>query len=274
MEIVSRNFIKLLAFGSFNTTCKLERMSTYKWKQLLNVAEEQDVCHIAITGILQYHREHTHFFPQSIIDIVDLHKKDEAANSKCLQNMKCSIEKANMMNNIFLRKKLRRIIYNEIHSIDTSTYTLILLFKIIDAINAILYNNVNLKYIIDLGLYLRNKGDSIDYVKCESWINLLHMRHATIAMCDILTTYFGFTNNEFPFLSAYQYKKDTKINRWIDKRFYLLDKKNKVAKYKDIVSRQHDWKNLTPLKNLNLYPLEASSKLISNVVISLANIEE
>ena len=39
MQVVIRNFIKLLSTGAFQLYCTLEEMSEYKWNQLLYIAK-------------------------------------------------------------------------------------------------------------------------------------------------------------------------------------------------------------------------------------------
>ena len=43
MQVVIRNFIKLLSTGAFQSYCTLEEMSEYKWNQLLYIAKINDV---------------------------------------------------------------------------------------------------------------------------------------------------------------------------------------------------------------------------------------
>mgnify|MGYP007001926836 CR=1 FL=1 len=72
------------------------------------------------------------------------------------------------MNNGFLNRRLASIQENERHAIDTSIETIHLLRIIVSNINGILANGVNLGGIIEMGNYLRTKGDKVDFV---NWKN-------------------------------------------------------------------------------------------------------
>ena len=52
MQVVIRNFIKLLSTGAFQSYCTLEEMSEYKWNQLLYIAKINDVEDFIISGII------------------------------------------------------------------------------------------------------------------------------------------------------------------------------------------------------------------------------
>ena len=69
------------------------------------------------------------------------------------------------MNNGFLNRRLASIQENERHAIDTSIETIHLLRIIVSNINGILANGVNLGGIIEMGNYLRTKGDKIPFVR-------------------------------------------------------------------------------------------------------------
>ena len=66
------------------------------------------------------------------------------------------------MNNSFLNRRLTKIQDDERHAIDTSIETVYLLRIIVGNVNSILKSGINLKGIIQLGNYLRTKGDKVD----------------------------------------------------------------------------------------------------------------
>ena len=55
MQVVIRNFIKLLSTGAFQSYCTLEEMSEYKWNQLLYIAKINDVEDFIISLIPQHY---------------------------------------------------------------------------------------------------------------------------------------------------------------------------------------------------------------------------
>lgn len=69
------------------------------------------------------------------------------------------------MNNSFLNRRLCKIQEDERHAIDTSIETIYLLRIIVANVNGMLANGINLRGIIQLGDYLRTRGDKVDFVK-------------------------------------------------------------------------------------------------------------
>ena len=55
MNILQRNFFRLLRSGALNEYESLEPMSLYKWQQLAKLVERQGVAEIAVKGL----RNHT-----------------------------------------------------------------------------------------------------------------------------------------------------------------------------------------------------------------------
>ena len=71
------------------------------------------------------------------------------------------------MNNSFLNHRLSKIQEDERHAIDTSIETIYLLRIIVANVNGMLANGINLRGIIQLGDYLRTRGDKVDFVTGE-----------------------------------------------------------------------------------------------------------
>ncbi|MCM1079439.1 MAG: hypothetical protein NC344_10575 [Bacteroidales bacterium] len=106
----------------------------------------------------------------------------------------------------FQEKKRDMIWREEPHTIDTSTETLELLNLIIYNINHIERLGFSVHGIILIGQYLRRRGDRVDFVKLDNWINKLHIRRMTSLIGSILTEIFNFDDDEVPFLYK-KYKK-------------------------------------------------------------------
>ena len=94
------------------------------------------------------------------------------------------------MNNGFLNRRLASIQENERHAIDTSIETIHLLRIIVSNINGILANGVNLGGIIEMGNYLRTKGDKVDFVKLEKWLRKLRIQRMAQLQGSVLILFF------------------------------------------------------------------------------------
>ena len=104
------------------------------------------------------------------------------------------------MNNGFLNRRLMSIQENERHAIDTSVETLHLLRIIVSNINGILSNGVNLSGIIEMGIYLRTKGDKVDFVKLDRWLAKLRIQRMAQLQGSVLILFFDFEQDEIPYV--------------------------------------------------------------------------
>lgn len=105
-----------------------------------------------------------------------------------------------VMSNGFLNRRLDKIQNDERHAIDTSVETIHLLRLIVGNVNGILANGINLRGIIELGKYLRTRGDKVDFVKLEKWLTKLHIQRMAQLEGSVLITFFDFEKDEIPFV--------------------------------------------------------------------------
>lgn len=182
-----------------------------------------------------------------------------------------------LMNNSFLNHRLEKIQKNERHAIDTSVETLHLLRIIVSNVNGIISSGISIKGIIQLGQYLRTKGDKVDFVKLELWLRKLHIQRMAQLEGSILILFFDFEQDEIPF-----------VNR-IERGAYKLTLRS--LEYN--ANEQHDIeftqtstgfvkttggtmrKNIrSSMRYLGYAPIETISNFTSKVFRSLSEIEE
>ena len=166
MDIIKRNFFRLLRSGALNEYVTLEPMTTFKWNRLFQMAASQNVVSIALKGI-KNHQYDTNIYipPKLILYLQEMTDKDE---QEWFTNPHLS--------NPTLNKRLKKIKHDERHAIDTSMETLQLLDIIIFNVNHILAKGISVRGIIELGSYLRTRGDKVDFVKLETWLSKLHLQ--------------------------------------------------------------------------------------------------
>ena len=100
------------------------------------------------------------------------------------------------MCNSVLRKRLKKIQTEERHHIDASMITLDLLNIIVKNTESILNSGISLKYITEIGSFLRTKGDKVDFVKLDNWLSSLHIQRMAQLEGSILISVFGFDEEE------------------------------------------------------------------------------
>ena len=106
-----------------------------------------------------------------------------------------------LMHNSFLNRRLNKIQKEEPHVIDTSMETVYLLRLIVSNANAMLSGGISIRGIIQLGQYLRTRGDKVDFVKLDNWLTKLHLQRMAQLEGSVLITFFDFEKDEIPFVS-------------------------------------------------------------------------
>lgn len=270
MDIIQRNFFRILSAGAFETSLVLEPMSHFKWHRLRQMVESQRVIHVFLRGISQQIDDASLNLPPSIVEEV------QAADNE--RELKPRIPKKVRLSNTFLDNRLKSLIYDEIHSIDTSVETLDLLKIIVSNTETMLSRGMNLGGIISMGQYLRTRGDKVDFVKLDTWLDKLQLHPMAELQGNILISSFYFEEDELPFVT----KSDDKAGK--------LTQKSVADLAKDTA---HDWhfkqsstgfvQNNGAVLRRNLRrswryvgyaPVETVSNIIRNFIRSLSEIEE
>lgn len=276
MRIVFRNFVRLLSAGAFNTEETVERMSVFKWRQILNLAETSNVSEYISSGLVASYEQDKTAIPYYIIEeSASKAAKKDTSEQKTDGSNKFTRLPIKKFANFYLNHKFNKIIFNEIHSIDTSVDTLTFLCKLVDNANLLLNKGIDLKELAELGLFLRKNGNKIDFIKIERWVKLLKMKRISDLIGSCLITLFSFDAQEIPFLKKPDKKTERYILTYLSASLYGKKNERKIEKRDDEETESLIHK---PGKIATGYfsycPLEASSISFARVIKSLSNIEE
>lgn len=278
MKILTRNFIKLLSVGAFDAKDTVEPMSEYKWKKLLSAAQIYDVSDFICSGIITLCNSGCSVIPSNILDnarnIAAVQSDTGRENKQKTDTIETS-GKAKVFSNFYLNRKYNKIVFNEIHSIDTSIDSLVFINKIIENINTLLNFGLDFRMLAELGFYLRRNGDKIDFVKTDGWIKALKAQSITNLIGNYLILLFRFENDELPFVTDTGEKYSKAVSHDIDNMITNPQRRAKTGnntprKGINPISRP----NTHPIKYKSYCPLESSSRMIANIVKSLSNIDE
>lgn len=181
------------------------------------------------------------------------------------------------MNNSFLNRRLTKIQDDERHAIDTSIETVYLLRIIVGNVNSILKSGINLKGIIQLGNYLRTKGDKVDFVKLEKWLTKLRIQRIAQLEGSVLITFFDFEQDEIPFVhhierGAYKLTLRSLYYNIMDQQAIQFEQTSSgFVRTTGGTMR----KNLRrSMRYLQYAPIETMSNFMNNFFRSLSEIEE
>ena len=276
MEITNRNFYRLLRSGAFDEHQELEPMSQFKWKRILQLAVAQDVniyiakgfsnCmsdpHLQLSSELK--NELQPYLGQSLPDV----------STTTLAIMKAEPNPAN----ILIRRRMKKIIQKDDESEDSSIATQQLLRIIVHNTSETLSRGISLRGIIEMGRYLRERGDRVDYVKLEEWLHKLGFIRFASLLGSILIRFFGFDIQEIPFIQHEEKNAVKLARRYLEntaadtaENWHFRMRTNGMVENNSRVLRRNLGRSV---KYLRYNPFETTSNFLANFARSLAEIEE
>lgn len=193
MEIIQRNFFRLLRSGAFADDELLEPMSAFKWRRLYQMVEVQGVADVFLRGVQKHSGEQGLNMPEEIL----LRAGQDAQKQQSLAEL---VSRKVGMSMGMLNKRYVKLLDGERHSIDTSVETMDLLRLLVVNEQDFLNHGINMRGIIFLGRYLREKGDRVDFVKLDNWLLRLHLQRMAQLQGSILISVFDFEPDELPFV--------------------------------------------------------------------------
>lgn len=193
MDIIQRNFFRLLRAGSFGNDDPIEPMSAFKWRRLFQMVEAQHVADIFLKGVERHRGEPGMNAPDNIIAAAQ--KKADS-----LPGIAETIRQPIGMSAGILDKRFQKVLNDERHSIDTSVEAMDLLRLIVINEQNFLNQGIMMKGIVQMGQFLREKGNRVDFVKLENWLQQLQLQNIAQLQGSILIDVFDFEQSELPFV--------------------------------------------------------------------------
>jgi hypothetical protein len=201
MNIVYRNFYKLIRIGLYDQQETVEPMSAFKWSKLLQLAIVHDMVRPVYQGM---QKSKNQFF-------LNLTDKQWKIWDRTIQEQKPATDSdddaflsPDHLTNPVLNLKLQNILDDE-HS-DITTRHLLLLF--ISTVRHILNEGIPIRQLLELGIYLRKEGSKVDYPTLKEWIASLGLSQMCQLEGQCLILLYGFQPEDLPFI---QEKKDKRV---------------------------------------------------------------
>lgn len=272
MNILQKNFFRILRSGAFNDNEAIEPMSPFKWRRLFQMVEAQGVISVFALGVNNHTQDEGLNLPPDLIDSVK--KKLEENDNRPKPFTKDEIK----MTNRILNHKLRTLIKKEINDIDSSMETVDLLEIIIFNVNHMLTAGISLDGIIRLGRYLRIRGDKVDFVKLDQWLEHIHLERMAQLQGSILISVFGFEQNELPFVHKFEpeafgltIRSISNLAKDTAEEWNFRQSKSGFVKNNPTVLRRNVRRSV---RYFSYAPLETTSSFLTNLGKSLSEIEE
>lgn len=282
MNIIKRNFLRLLRLGAFGENEVIEPMSKFKWEVIFHIANIHNVVGVIFDGIAK-NKENEALIPQ---DIILKYKKilDEegygikAQTTGARPSVQLPDAGLSHMCNGFLNARLKRIRENEPQSTDASVETLNMLDIIVQATECTMTYGLSYATILRIGIYLRVDGDKIDFVKLENWLRKLNLTRMAQLEGSILIDIFGFEMDEIPFVNKMEPSAHKIAIEALEKPIRIDIEEWKISQKSTIFLANNSKAMMKTVKNCMKYfffaPVEASSNFLHRFASSLSNLEE
>lgn len=282
MNIIKRNFLRLLRLGAFGENEVIEPMSKFKWEVIFHIANIHNVVGVIFEGIAK-NKENEALIPQDIIlkykKILDEEGygiKSQATGSR--PSVQLPDAGLSHMCNGFLNARLKRIRENEPQSADASVETLNMLDIIVQATECTMTYGLSFATILRIGIYLRVDGDKIDFVKLENWLRKLNLTRMAQLEGSILIDIFGFEMDEIPFVNKMEPSAHKIAIEALEKPIRIDIEEWKISQKSTIFLANNSKAMMKTVKNCMKYfffaPVEASSNFLHRFASSLSNLEE
>lgn len=282
MNIIKRNFLRLLRLGAFGENEVIEPMSKFKWEVIFHIANIHNVVGLIFDGIAK-NKENEALIPQDIIlkykKILDEEGygiKAQATGSR--PSVQLPDAGLSHMCNGFLNARLKRIRENEPQSADASVETLNMLDIIVQATECTMTYGLSFATILRIAIYLRVDGDKIDFVKLENWLRKLNLTRMAQLEGSILIDIFGFEMDEIPFVNKMEPSAHKIAIEALEKPIRIDIEEWKIRQKSTIFLANNSKAMMKTVKNCMKYfffaPVEASSNFLHRFASSLSNLEE
>ena len=263
MNLITRNFFRLLRSGALNEYEPMEPMSAFKWRRLDQMVHAQHVERAALKGIKNHQFDEMMNIPEDLAN----QTPDNSAH-----------QEEPRLSNHYLNFRLSRIENAERHAIDTNVDALNVLKIIVGNVSSMLNHGTMLSGIIELGSYLRNKGDKVDFVKLDTWLGKLQLRRMAQLQGSMLMSVFNFEQDELPFVRHVEAAANKLVLRSVThsasdtaEEWHFRQLSSGFVQNNSALLRRNLRRSL---RYITYAPLETVSNFFNNFARSLQEIEE
>ena len=268
MNIIERNFYRLLRVGALHTEEQIEPLSAWKWGRLYQHSEMHDVAFVTYKGIEACRHQ---FFVQ-IPDALQEQWAKAVPHDESYENQLLA---DNKLTNPVLNRQLQDILDDEGSNIETRTA----LLHLVGIARFIMNAGTPVKRLTELAVFLRQSGNRIDYTQLEGWIKRLKLGAMAQLAAVMLVRLMHFSPEDLPFMKPTTEEKMEKQIREI------LQQKNSHAEEwyfsqgKDIFIHTSNaaamlWHVRRSAKCFSYYPTETVTNFFTSFAHSLSHIEE
>lgn len=194
MNIIQRNFFRLIRCGEFHKQEQIEPMSVSKWNKLYQLTMMHQTVPSVYAGLQQCKDQfYLHLTEKQL---QEWEKAYGEAVHTGQQEEENELLRADHLTNPLLNKKLQAILDDEKSDIATRQ----LLLNIIHISRHILNEGVPVYNLVQLGKYLASESSRVDFATLNQWLKRLGFTPMAELEGALLMQMFGFSKDEVPFL--------------------------------------------------------------------------
>lgn len=206
MNIIQRNFLRLIRSGAFDKNEQIEPMSASKWGKLYQMAVMHQVTQETYQGLLRCKDQFFVHLPDKQWQLWEKTIRELEKNPRNNEEEEDEFLKADHLTNPLLNKKFQSILDDE----NTDIRTRRLLLMITRTSRHILNEGFPVRQLVNLGSYIRKEGGHVDYSMLDQWLKSLRLEQVAQLQAALLTEWFGFESEELPFAGN---KTDRNVTR-------------------------------------------------------------
>jgi hypothetical protein len=276
INIIQRNFFRLLRSGAFESKEQIEPMSVYKWQKLFQLSLMHDVAGFAYDGLMRckdqffVHLTDSQWkqWENTINDMRKSSHNDDGEDDEFLR--------ADHLTNPILNRKLQSILDDENSDIKSRQ----MLLMIIRVSRHILNEGLPVRQLIELGTFLRTDGNGCDATMLEQWIKSLKLQPVARLEATLLIMLLGFSREEISFVGD---KDDKNLGHIAQdlieftntraKDFYFSQDEGNIFVHTSNGSAML-WHIRRSARYFRYYPSETLTNFFASFAHSLSHIEE
>jgi hypothetical protein len=268
MNIIERNFFRLLRAGAFATSEQIEPLSAWKWNRLYQLSEMHDVAAIVYQGLSRCSDQFFVQVPEQLLE-----NWSKAANKD--SDDENDLLHSDHLTNPILNNKLQNILDAE----DSNTETRTALLHMTGIARFIMNAGIPVKRITEFGLFLRQTNGKTDFTILQQWIRKLKLEPMSQLVAAMLIRLLHFTSEELPFMAPATEEQMDKIIREMFRQknshaeeWYFSQGKNIFVHTSN--SSAMLWSVRRSAKYFRYYPTETVTNFFTSFAHSLSHIEE
>lgn len=274
MDIIQRNFFRLLRSGAFNTTEEIEPMSAYKWQKLYQLSVMHDVVAYAYDGLERCNDQFFLRLPEKLRN--EWQQAADKAGYRRFDEEEDEFLRPDHLTNPLLNHRLQDILDDE--SSDTTTRQMLLI--IIRIVRHILNEGMPVRQLIELGTFIRQEASRIDNISLVKWIASLRLSQMSQLEGEFLVLLFAFDPEEIIFVEDRQNKRIEKIAQELieftntrSQDWYFSQDSDSIFVHNSNTSAMLSHVRRSA-RYFRYYPSESLTNFFASFVHSLSHIEE